>query len=609
MAESDYTAEYISAAAAQGLTANYYIEIGGVTEKFSLLPVSGLANNLSGVIQSAKLSGAATDVNSPKTPLQSLLVKLVDDDSEVTGIFADKDLHEQTVNFYFSPDKDLDFSKYGLKAQFRLKELRSGDGNTYEIRCIETGELLLNRVIIGSTILSQDIDDTQTTGIFVENSDEFVGTGTKKAYVGEERIQFTGIDEDNQLTGVTRGADSTTADDHSAGEAFDLYVTITGENYIDIMLQLMVSEGGGGSYDVLDFGLGISESLIDVTAFENIRDTTGYISTPTFDLELRGDIDSFLSFMEDNYLNPAGLRFWYTDSGKISLLIIAEPTPALPPDVEKTDMVQGKMPKWSANSNRIVNKLVVKVNYNITTDKYERELVFTDDDSIARYGLKKPKKFQTRALQTANGAQTFLNTFANKYFTFYSTPAPVLDAVNLLSDSQFYDAGNTVAVNHPDLPNLGTGKRGVFGDLVQVLGKTFNIKDSVTKYEIFYSLLLNFRIGFIAPTGYVASGVHTTTVFDLNTGEGAKFAVDDVVTLWNPTWESPPVNHGQSTITDITGDQITVSPAFSVTPGERDRLRYADFDQVQESQKVFMFVAQTGGGDFGDGSKSYKIGA
>ena len=411
------------------------------------------------------------------------------------------------------------------------------------------------------------------------------------------------------MQGVTRGIDGTTADEQESGDDFEIYESVTGVNFIEIILQLMISPGGGGVYDVLDFGMGISETLIDVATFEQIRDETAYIVTPTFDIEFRGSEENFLSFIEDHYLNPSGLRFWYRDNGNISLLIIAEPVPDNPPDIFKNDMIKGLMPKWSAKSNRIINKLVVKLNYNISTEKYERELVFTDDNSIASFGLKKPRKMETRALQISNGAQSFLNTFSNKYFTFYSTPAPSLDTVRLLSNKQFFDSGNTIAIHHPDLPNLATGKRGLFGDIVQVLGKNFDFNTSVSKYELFYALLLNFRIGFIAPTGYVTSGSHTTTVFDLNSGDADKFNVDDVVTLWNDNFASPAINFSQSTITDISGDQITVSPAFSVVPIEKYRLRYADFDVVQESQKIYLFVSETGGGDFADGSKSYKIGA
>ncbi len=52
---------------------------------------------------------------------------------------------------------------------------------------------------------------------------------------------------------------------------------------------------------------------------------------------------------------------------------------------------------------------------------------------------------------------------------------------------------------------------------------------------------------------------------------------------------------------------LTVAPAFSTTPLENMRLRYAAYDEVQESQKLYLFSGVSGGGDFGDGEKSYKI--
>lgn len=607
MAESDYSPEFVTAASNATITANYWIEIEGVTEKLSKTAVSGLADNVPNLIKSASMSGAGVEVDSPKTPLKSLSVTLVDEDNAVSAIFVEKDLHEKTVKLYYSPDNTLDFSKYGLKAEFRLKELKSDDGNTYILRCIETGELLINPLIIGETILSEDITDIQTANIKVENSDDFTGSSPFEAFIGFEKISFTSVDASGELFGVTRGIDSTDAAEHEAGDGFKIFREVLGVNFIEMILQLMISEGGGGVYDVLDFGLGIREEIIDIAEFEKIRDETAYIVTPTFDIQFKGDEQNFLDFIEDNYLNPSGLRLWYRDNGQISLLIIAEPEPAVPPKIDKTNMIRGLMPKWSASSRRIVNKLIVKVNYNILTDKYERELVFTDTESIAAYGLKRPVTMQTRALQTANGATAFLNTFSNKYFTFYSTPAPELSSTNLMPDKQFFDAGNPLLVSHPDLPNPASTKRGIFENTVQVLGKTFNFGDSITKYKLFYSTLLNFRIGFIAPTGYIASGSHSTTVFDIGTGEGVKFNVGDEVTLWNYNWLSPPVNFSQSTITDITGDQITVSPAFSTTPLENMRLRYADYDQVQESQKLYLFASVSGGGDFGDGEKSYKI--
>ncbi len=609
MAESDYPAAYVTGVQADVnvLFANFYIEFEGITEKFSKLPVVGLANNVPNLLTNPSLSGASIEVDSSRTPFYNLSFRLNDIGAAVSAVFADEDMLEKTVKLFVSPNKDAGFADYGLKAEFRLKEISSRDANTYDLKCTQTGELMSQRLIVGETILSDDIDDTQTIGISVENFDEFPTSGTRKAYMDKERISFTGVDASGELTGVTRGVDGTTAAEHEEGNPFEIFREITAENFVDTILQLIISPGGGGTYDVLDFGMGIDEDLVDITEFERVRDDTGYLSTSSGDISFRGDEDNFIQFIEAEFFDPSALRFWYRDNGQISLLVLAEPSLADPPDIVKNDMVLGKMPQWKQNSRRIVNRLKIKLNYDPDRNRFTRELIFTDDNSIGKYGLKRTKTISTRALQTGNNALSFLTSFANKYFTFYGTPAPTLEATRLMPPQQFLDPGNVVTVTHPDLPDLALGRRGILEDKVQVLGKTFDFRNFTTSYDIFYSRLLNIRTGFIAPTGTVKAGSWSTTIFEILTADLGKFEVGDVVTLWNDTWASPPVNFSQSTITDVSGDQITVSPAFSTIPLVDYRLRYADYDQVQETQKLFAFIGKTAGGDFDDATPPYKI--
>ena len=609
MAQSDYSAEYITAAEGDSLDSNVYIDIEGIDEFFAIKPVVGLGGTVLEVLKDPKFSGGDIDINSPKTPLNSITFTLLDLNNVVSEAFREKDIHEKTVKVFVSPDASLDFSKYAIKAEYRLKDISARDGNDFQIKCIQTGELLLERLIIGDSSLLDDIDDTQITDIKVIDTDEFTGSGTRKVYIGAERISFTGIDSSNELTGVVRGVDSTTAEDHSAGDEVEIFRSIIGENIIDIMLQLIISSGGGGTYDVLDFGMGIRQELVDIAEFENVRDTTGYISTQSGDIELRGDEDNFLEFIEQNFLEPSGLRLWYRDNGIISLLVLAEPQPVQGESILEDEMINGRMPLWRSNSRRIINILKIKLNFDISKKRFSRELIFTDNNSIAKYGKKKVKEIKTRALQTGNGALSFLTSFSNKYLSFYSTPAPSLDKVSLQANQQYFDAGNVVNISHSSLPNLITGSRGVIADSVQILGKKFDFKDSTSEYNLFYARLLNIRIGFIAPTGTVKAGSWSTSVFELITADNNKFKAGDKVALWNSTNASPPVNFDQSTITAVDGDEITVSPAFSTVPVENYRLRYDKYDVVQDSQKVYAFIGKSPIGDFDDGVGPYKIGA
>jgi len=64
----------------------------------------------------------------------------------------------------------------------------------------------------GNNNLSSDINDSVTT-IPVKNSNPFTSSGTVQ--IGDEKITYTGVDGTN-LTGCTRGAESTSAASHTS---------------------------------------------------------------------------------------------------------------------------------------------------------------------------------------------------------------------------------------------------------------------------------------------------------------------------------------------------------------------------------------------------------
>ena len=68
------------------------------------------------------------------------------------------------------------------------------------------------------TSLTNSINDTQTTGIQLNDASQFPTSGTNFIQIGTEEISYTGITS-NVLTGVTRGVRNTTAAAHNAGVA------------------------------------------------------------------------------------------------------------------------------------------------------------------------------------------------------------------------------------------------------------------------------------------------------------------------------------------------------------------------------------------------------
>ena len=68
------------------------------------------------------------------------------------------------------------------------------------------------------TSLTNSINDTQTTGIQLNDASQFPTSGTNFVQIGTEEISYTGITS-GVLTGVTRGVRNTTAAAHNAGDA------------------------------------------------------------------------------------------------------------------------------------------------------------------------------------------------------------------------------------------------------------------------------------------------------------------------------------------------------------------------------------------------------
>lgn len=114
------------------------------------------------------------------------------------------------------------------------------------------------------------------------------------------------------------------------------------------------------------------------------------------------------------------------------------------------------------------------------------------------------------------------------------------------------------------------------------------------------------RYGCISPASKVVSGA-STTVFDLEVSEVDKKS-------WRETWvidlflRSTGVKvSGPHAISDITGDTITVGTAMSVTPSNIHSIRFAAYDEVVASQKVFVFISDDGNNFVSDGGQAYAI--
>jgi hypothetical protein len=125
-------------------------------------------------------------------------------------------------------------------------------------------------------------------------------------------------------------------------------------------------------------------------------------------------------------------------------------------------------------------------------------------------------------------------------------------------------------------------------------------------YEINASELLGLRFGYISPASDVVAALDDAT-FDVPAGEGAKWQVGWEVALWEKAGGTGPL--GVAGIVDVTGDTITVSPAFPLTPTTAHRIVFADYGEIVEpadDQRFFGFVGPDTG-TFPDNHGPYLV--
>jgi hypothetical protein len=144
-----------------------------------------------------------------------------------------------------------------------------------------------------------------TTLVIETGTDTFDGP-TGRAKIGNELVQYTGksfASPLTTLTGVSRGDEGSTAEDHKAGEEC-WFIERVVANPIDILLQLLTSTGTGtnGAYDLLFDGIGIPIAEIDVAKFLSIKST--FFPSDTFTLFFY-DIQNALKYIEVELLQAS----------------------------------------------------------------------------------------------------------------------------------------------------------------------------------------------------------------------------------------------------------------------------------------------------------------
>jgi hypothetical protein len=247
-----------------------------------------------------------------------------------------------------------------------------------------------------------------------------------------------------------------------------------------LALRVLLSTGTGtnGPYDVLpqDWGAGVDQALVDVAAFEALANQV--LPTAQFQFSLVGPADA-AAFVAQQLLWPLGAVLWASPDGRLSVkrILVAPGSPVATLDVSAI-VTWGP---WTAGDRDIVNVIDVRYDWRPTElpgdgqqtrHDYQTRQQFEATQSIRKYGRRlvngigRPHTWA--GVRTTLNGQAVLDNYATLIFSRWADPSPLLP-VTLLYRHHNLSLGDFVGLEHPAIPNLSTGLRGLTGTVMQIM--------------------------------------------------------------------------------------------------------------------------------------------
>lgn len=579
-------------AASKQYVGNVVIAFGG---KYFCIrqPDSGLgvAYPYSHMVESLVLNPTTINPRQVNTTISSTSFKIVDKNGIVSRLVQDRAealIGTEVTIWLGRTGVGMAFSDYKQLPIARLAKVQKS-GASYTFTTRDSTERMNRPLFDARGFLAGDILAATTTITADAALTDFPTSGMIR--IGTELITYTGK-AGNSFTGCGRGAYGTVAAEHALGAEFTLADTITG-NPIDILLSLLTSGSGSGSYDTLNDGLAISPSLIDVAEMESIRDEN--FPDTEFSLAFY-DMASALKFIEKELLAPCKLRF----TAKNDLLTVALLDTARFIDTSNVldhDSIVGE-PALSIQDIDVQNKITINWNYDEGESRYQSKSIYTDDASIATYGLSaSPLEFSFKGVQS----QAFIDDFAADMLERYAIPSPEVQ-VKTQMDKSLLTVGDKALLNTDRLPN-SNGEL-AFADSLEVVSRAINWQNGEVTLKLAYTTFTGTRLGWICPSDQIAV-VTSQSVVEVAAGRGLFWEVGWKVRLWD-TVNKVYLSDATNEIASITGDEITFVNSWTTALTTDYMLVFPDFDEATTSQRRYAFVG-INDSDFSRSEKVYSI--
>ena len=242
-------------------------------------------------------------------------------------------------------------------------------------------------------------------------------------------------------------------------------VRILEGDHVDLVLQMLLSTGTGnnGIYDVLpkSYGAGIDQTLIDVYAFDKIRDYSD-ARRMIFDGPVK--IQEMLATLA----RVTATRIFWNRFGNLTVNAERDvyPDSASQLTIGSSNLRMTSIPSWSTPLANIRNSWVIRGNSPRGKD-FVDTIMFEDPESIQFYGKRGLPDLEDAGLLLAQAANKF-ELIGRAILTRWSRPCIELAVDLIFDESIVIEPGQLVSVVIPHLPNL-TGSTGLASELFEVV--------------------------------------------------------------------------------------------------------------------------------------------
>lgn len=166
----------------------------------------------------------------------------------------------------------------------------------------------------------------------------------------------------------------------------------------------------------------------------------------------------------------------------------------------------------------ITNQVTFRMDYD--GSKFQTELNYVNAPSLQRFDLAGEDIIESKGIRTARGGAALSGITARRIFSRFSgidavTDQPTGGAMVLTVTAQFMtltvEVGDLVYFSHPLVPNLRTGRRGIFNEIFEVIDRQPDYSNGAMTYKLLDTSWLSSKIlSRIAPAGTPAWSAATS---------------------------------------------------------------------------------------------------